>query len=150
MWRARFGRGFWTCRKTDYKMNEYPFHVSFLYRLSPSFPSSPFSSSTFGSLISIQCNLSFLVHLHLHTSLSFQPLSFHRSPFNHSPSIALLSTTVLPSLPFQPLSFHRSPFNHCPSIALLSTTLLPSLPFQPLSFHCSSFNTILHSRLSFF
>jgi len=62
----------------------YPFHVSFLYGLSPSFPSSSFSSSTFRSLISIHCNLSFRVHLQLHTTLSFQPLSFHRSSFNTS------------------------------------------------------------------
>ena len=65
----------------------YPFHVPFLYTLSPSFPSSSFSSSTFRSFISIHCNLSFRVQLQLHTTLSFQPLSFHCSSLN----------TILPS-----------------------------------------------------
>ena len=60
----------------------YPFHVPFLYTLSPSFPSSSFSSSTFRSFISIHCNLSFRVHLQLHTRLSFQPLSFLYSSLN--------------------------------------------------------------------
>ena len=60
----------------------YPFHVYFLYTLSPSFPPSYFSSSTFRSHISIHCNLSFLAYLQLPTSLSFQPLFFHCSSLN--------------------------------------------------------------------
>ena len=59
-----------------------PFPCLFSLYVITSFPSTPFSSSTFRSLISIHCNLSFLVHLHIPTSLSSQPLFLHCSFLN--------------------------------------------------------------------
>ena len=81
----------------------------FFIGLSPFFPSSSFSSSTFRSLISIHCNLSFLLHLQLHISLylstTVRPLFFPE----HYPSF--MSFFFKPFFP-RPLSCSSYTFSH--------------------------------------
>ena len=115
----------------------------FFIGLSPFFPSSSFSSSTFRSLISIHCNLSFLLHLQLHISLylstTVRPLFFPE----HYPSF--MSFFFKPFFP-RPLSCSSYTFSH----SNLTIFFLPSFPCSS-SFLCVvTMKTFLPSCSFFF